>query len=284
VELRLGLVDTRMKEYAQRIQPTHDVGQQVLDTLLARNPNLVQDHRTISPTLLASHLLGFGPNLYWRVDAEQRQGHVLIHPDAVREAAVKDLTQLRKVFGIDLSDAAYAKAAVTELDAHETGHMIMGWMDSKVAGRIGLHEQREAWILEELKAETVASNLIEQRLKRGDDLDPLAQFAAKLSSVLYYATGKSPEGSGERYYYTGLAELAALLEGGVLVPSGKGYRVTDPRRGIQILAGKGEEILQRFHANPSCTPGDVRAFVAPLKGRVTADARVQAFLKTARGA
>ncbi|MDD5041819.1 MAG: hypothetical protein PHX87_05995 [Candidatus Peribacteraceae bacterium] len=283
VELRLGFTDARTRALMKHLAPTHDEGQQFFETLLAGKEDLVDEYRTISPAVLTSHALGFGPNLYWRVDAEQRPGHSLLHPDVVRESTVKDLPRLKRIFDIELAPERYAQAALTELDAHETGHMVFSWMDQAVSSRIGLNEQSEAWILEELKAETVGAHLLTRRLKHAKDIDVYEQLAAKLSSILYYVTQKSPEDSGERYYFTGLAQLQILLAEGIIVPEGNRYTIRDPERGLQALAKRGEDLLRTYYANPDATPADVRAFVSSLKESVASDQRVQEFLQTIRG-
>lgn len=280
VELRLGFTDRQTRNLMGRLAPTHHEGQKLFDALLEGKERLVDEYRTISPAVLTSHAMGFGPNLYWRVDAEQRPGHSLLHPDVVMESAKEDLPQLQKIFGITMAPDRYALAALTELDAHETGHMVFCWLDQPVANRIGLNEQGESWILEELKAETTGARLLYERIQSQKDVDAREQLAAKLSSILYYITQKSPEGSGERYYYTGLVELQILLAEGIIVPEGNRYAIRDPERGLQVLAKQGEELLRTYYADPNASPRSVRSFVASLKERVAADERIQSFLRS----
>jgi len=284
VELRLGFTDTNTRNLMGRLAPTHSEGQKLFDALLTGKEHLVEEYRTISPAVLTSHAMGFGPNLYWRVDAEQRPSHSLLHPDVVIESAKEDLPQLQKIFGITMAPDRYAQAALTELDAHETGHMVFCWLDQPVANRIGLNEQGESWVLEELKAETTGARLLHERLQKQKDLDAGEQLTAKLSSILYYITQKSPEGSGERYYYTGLAELQILLAEGVIVPEGNRYAIRNPERGLKVLAEHGEELLRRYYANPDSSPAQVHAFVSSLKERLKSDQRVQSFLNLIRNA
>ncbi|MDO8469067.1 MAG: hypothetical protein Q7S29_04905 [Candidatus Peribacter sp.] len=284
VELRLGFTDTHTRNLMGRLAATHSEGQKLFDSLLVGKEHLVDEYRTVAPAVLTSHALGFGPNLYWRVDAEQRPGHSLLHPDVVMESAKEDLPQLQKVFGITMAPDRFAQAALTELDAHETGHMLFTWMDQTISNRIGLNEQSEAWVLEELKAETVGAHLLHQRLQNQRDLDAREQLAAKLSSILYYITQKSPEGSGERYYFTGLAQLQILLAESIIVPEGNRYAIRDPERGLQVLAKHGETLLRRYYANPDSSPAHVRAFVSSLKDSVASDERVQLFLQSLKSA
>jgi hypothetical protein len=120
-------------------------------------------------------------------------------------------------------------------------------------------------IAEELKADCGDMKLVHMALGAGHPaVDARMQFVAKLGDVCDYLKNKSPDPdtSGERYYYDGVAIMYRLFERGIIVDTGEGYTIVDPRNGIEEIAKLADEVLNMYRSG---TPEKLKQFATDIK-------------------
>ncbi|MFA5827908.1 MAG: hypothetical protein WC841_00900 [Candidatus Shapirobacteria bacterium] len=275
---------------ASRTEETQKIDDE-LKELVPHAQTLVDSHIDIldKPYRLPDQIItfqpfAFGPNTFWytRGDsiATSEGGAIITHSNAVEDVAkTQNLPVLGRVFNYHPDSAEYSKAEIVETVAHEIAHCVMGTDDKNVNERIG--QLSESEIVEELKAETVAMKLLwETKLKSADSQTIELQFMAKVATLCDYLKNKSAslDDAGAPYYYCGVAIISELLNQGIIVGEGEGYRVTDCRKGCEVIAAMGDNILNKFYFNPETKPENVQKYVVSDVTSKTNDNDFQKFL------
>lgn len=261
VELRLGLRTKRTNALEKQFEPFQARTRQIVDQHRA-----ALDKQIETPKVLVNYQpFAFGASLYLNPLAENSDRMVITHTNAIEDLATQDdIPSLKKMFGLDVDSDAYSSAALRAAGTHELGHTVLLNTDRAVARRVGA--SNDAWILEELKAEATSVKIIQETTKeKQSDVKLEEQFIAELGTLCSYLTGSSEAGSmGERYYFAAIAILHRLAEAGVIERRGDSFTITDPAKGMEVIAGLADEIIA-LYANEQTKPKDVRAFVANIK-------------------
>jgi hypothetical protein len=159
------------------------------------------------------------------------------------------------------------RATTIEAGLHDLGPKVLPNNNEKIIKRIGVGNHTS--IIEELKAETVGMKILLEGYK-GQIPEDIAkkQFIAKIAYELYVLANKSEdEGNfGARYHWPAVKIISELLDKGVIQETEKGYIITDPVKGIKILAKIGDEIIA-LYANPETTQEKISAYYQSFKGK-----------------
>jgi len=262
VEIRLGLRTDQIRKTERMSNGFRDIAQGIVAQERCRSA-LAEPEREIPPVTLTFQPFAFGPNLYWMTRGESTKEKILSHTNAVADVArQQEIPLLEKVFsssGIELD--AYSRSAVQETILHEFGHGVMTKEDSGVKERMG--DGSAASLMEELKAETVGSLLLDRFLDQGEKgVDATTQLMAKLGTVCDYLANKSdnPEFSGGQYFYAGIRMMHDLLHSGAIGKGENGkFVIHDAREGVRVIARIGEEVLGHY-TNPSISKDVIDAF------------------------
>jgi len=226
VEIRLELKTVKNQRQEEELNKYTHLGQEIL----AGQASTLAKPYTIPRVNLTYQPWAFGPNLYWQTRGESNASQILLHTNAVSEAALaKEWPLLKKAFkGEKIEETAYQEAALAETVLHEVGHNVIPYNDKAVRKRLGPGFAVE--ILEELKAETIGMKILGAAIKKGFSpagLEARSQLLAKLGANLDYLKNKSSKkaSSGEPYYPCAAAIIGRLLERGLLVKGENGYEL-----------------------------------------------------------
>lgn len=258
------------------------------------NRSLLAEDQPIPDVLMSYMPFAYGPNRYYYTPAEEGGADEGIkhHYNVVGDVAEKN--EIRYVMGMlgheQIDMAEQKKASIIEVGLHEIGHTTMPVSDDAVGERIG--QGPEADVIEEFKAETVGMrNFVQAYADKGEAIPAdvaRRQFLAKLGVQLDALDNKtSDRGSfGERYFWPGAAIVSALLKDGVMREEEGTYVVTDYVRGLKVVAGLGDQLLERFYLNAECTPDNVNKYVEDEVRVLAEDPALKRFrekLRTAKG-
>lgn len=215
---RLGL-RTKALEQQERI---FDSYRNYAQEIISANIHALHDKTYEVPPIVASYqFFAFGPDLWWRTQGDSHEDLLMIHPDAIADAAREFYIPIaRQMLESDgLTDKQIIEI-ITELNGiHEIAHTIMTTYDKDIATRIGAADN--SCILEELKANSLTMKLLKKRmesefgsLENTPDTVLRAYMNVYLSQLLYFQLYKSSEkaSGGERYFYPSLLILNELLE------------------------------------------------------------------------
>lgn len=216
---RLGLRTRQMEEQEHMFDPYRTYAQEIIN---ANSDALSQDSAYEVPPILVSYqFFATGSDLWWRTQGDSHEDLLMIHPDAIADAAREFYIPLARKFlhTQELTDDQII-AIITEINGiHEIAHTIMTTYDGEVAKRIG--DADESCILEELKANSLTMKLLKKRmesefgsLENTPDAILRAYINVYLSQLLYFQLYKSSEraSGGQRYFYPSLLILNEILE------------------------------------------------------------------------
>ena len=259
IELRYGLRTPRALKMEKWFNSLRDSAQGFLNKI--RDPK--KEKFAIPKVLLNFQPFAFGPNLHFFTTAESGDEIILVHTNAVEDVAnYIELPLARKILGkIDISEKKYRQAALISAAGHEIGHAVMSNEDEAIRKRLG--KDSRAWVLEELKAETVGMKSIYEAAKSGKiivdlknlliaEIGIISGFIKRNSNELYSMSG--------RYHYAGIAMIDALISSGALKPTKTGYEITDVDKAFKALSGLTEKVLT-FYTDESKTRKEKDAFV-----------------------
>ncbi len=155
IELRYGQRTERALKMEKWFNKVRDYAQEYLNKI--RDPK--KEEFEIPKVLLNFQPFAFGPNLHFFTTAESGDEIILTHTNAVEDVAnFIEMPLAEKVLGkIDVSEKKYRQGALISTAMHEIGHTVMSNEDDEIRKRLG--KDSSAWILEELKAETVGLKL-----------------------------------------------------------------------------------------------------------------------------
>ena len=267
VELRVELRKSTSSSDIKEKQEVLDLYRQTAAELNGEYASLLEEETPIPPVYYTFQPFAFGPNLHWNTAAETSEKQIICHSNIIIEnAVITEIPMLRRIFPEEtFSDLDYKEAIILETVLHELAHAVVPQSDERVKSRLG--ERKNADVLEEIKADIVGMLV----LKRSDEKHPLEeselrmQLIAKLGAIIEYLTSSSMTGEmGQAYYYAGLLEIKELVDKGVIEPSGSGYRIVDYRKGIDILAAKGVEILERLYLDDASDKARVEEFLKDI--------------------
>jgi len=229
--------------------------------------------------------MGSGFNLHFRVGGTNDLGRADVHPNFIRDEAREEKEKLEALFPEmqAVSQEAYQDEALRHYANHEQGHSLFPFEDPSVCARTGYGEHaEEIWILEELKAEAESSAIRSAVLKQQSATPSQIRdaFAAKLGSIVTLVSTSAQDCMGSRYFFSGLFLLHRLMESGVLVEDHDHFRITDPVRGLAVLASTGDEVIERYYADPQAGPEKAFAFVAQVRDLVN-QPQLQRFIRMA---
>lgn len=243
-ELRLGFRTKKDIEAEKGFVQLRNFAQHFLDNL--QGPD--KEHHEIPRVLLNHQPFAYGPNLYFFTPAEAGDQSISGHTNAIEEfASYTEQPLAEKILGKKLQTSEYQKMALHTTMAHELGHQVVSSEDEEILQRIGTGSQAD--ILDELKAETVGAKQLYHATKEGIleiDLEKqLESYVGTISS--YIAKNASETGSfGERYHFTGIAMISALLNEGALKKSGDHYKITSVEKAWQTLDKLADEVLSCY--------------------------------------
>lgn len=282
IEMRLGWQDARSRKIANALSGFQETAQA---WLTSQKPES-DDSLPIPHPNVSRQLFAFGTNLIWETPADTRMEVTNLHPNTIAKEGRLIRPLLRRTFlGANINDDDFETAFVTDTGLHEMAHGLFTTEDPRVLEKIGVGS--EADVLEELKAEIGGMMILANRLSTLPEEETNVvyqnQFEAKLGVILDYLVNKSgEEGSfSERYYYCGVGMIDELLHQNVLIQEDAGYRVVDPKKGIQVLAKMGLELIERFYHSETTDPSKVDAYVHTLRAK-NSDPLVQSFLSVIR--
>ena len=279
VELRLGF---RTKELEAK-EKSFDYFVGKTQELIDLNSSKLKKPNKAPQIVMNNQPFAFGPNLYEMTRAEESETHIVSHTNTDIDVAIsKELPLLKKIMPNEtLDEEAYKDGVITVTLLHELGHSVMSSEDKAVIKRIG--RSKAADMLDELKAETVGMKLLNQGLKEKPEIREKARqyFINELGTLSNYLTEKSAndDSNNNKYYYVGLAMISELLDKGVIVENNGVYEVGDHEKGIDVLAGLGDQILEKFYTSDTAKPDQVRQYQKEIKEKGN-DARFQKFLKS----
>ncbi|MDD4628122.1 MAG: hypothetical protein PHE68_01875 [Candidatus Peribacteraceae bacterium] len=289
IGMRLGIVTPEFQQSAKALEPSRIVAQERYRRFIGANgAQLLSIPPEVPPVVLSQEIFGSGPNLHFRVGGTNGPQRIDLHPNFIREEAQGELKRLAILFPAldDIPPERYGYEALQHYAGHEEAHSLFATEDAKTGVRIGLGAHGEdGWILEELKAEAESASIRKEMLERqhaSPDAVRLA-FAAKLGSIVTIVATSAEEGVGERYFFSGLLLLRKLLDGGIIAEEADHYCVTDPEKGLGMLAAVGDEVIEKFYADPEAQPEAVGAFVQSIR-LMKENPRVQKFIAAAKAA
>jgi hypothetical protein len=280
IELRVGLRDKKARAFEKTMKAFHESAQNIADTKI----KALSGRFIIPPPQVTRQIYFLGTNLIWETPADSRAESINIHYNTLEKGAKIIKPIFDKLFPENpLADDEYNNALVSDVGLHELGHGVLSVRDNNVLARVGT--STETAILEELKAETVSSVILKNRLAKGEEINVRTQALIKIADIISFLSTMSPEkGSvGERYYYAAIAMLKKLIDNNVLQKTDVGYKISDPDRVIETIADLGEEILSKFYENSDSKPEDVQKFGQELR-ETKHDPKVSEFLEALQNA
>jgi hypothetical protein len=277
IELRLGLRTPQVEALEKEAGAIRKSAQSIAD----QYPQAVKEPAKIPSVTLTYQPFAFGPNLYWITRGESPEGKILSHVNSVAEVAKRqEVPLLEKMFEVGKIDPeAYSEWAKMETILHELAHSILAKEDETVSKRTGTVS--ESTLVEELKADSVNMLLLKKVIEDGEvRLDIENQFRAKLGAVCDYLANK-PDTQYGRYYFNAVKIAHDLLKAGAIekIDSGK-YAIRDARKGIDIVAGIGQEVLA-LYADLNTTPETVKAYADKMVA-LREDPMTQEFITAVR--
>jgi hypothetical protein len=256
-------------EIEQSLEEFRQIAQGVID----KNQDKIAEPNKVPKMVLNLQPLSFGSSLQFNTPAETGDERMVSHLNVNNELArINHFPIIKKLFPekfAQLNQKQYLASSNLDTALHEIAHNVIATEDEAVGKRIGAGT--EATVLEEIKAESVSMLLLKEYLKNKDSSEAAEvaekQFFAKLFMVLDYLANKSSEigTDGERYFYPGLAIVERLLDQGVLVEENGEYRVTDPQKGIEVIADLGQEVLNKFYLNENSDRFQASRYVKDLR-------------------
>lgn len=272
VEMRLGFRTEKTKE----LEKGFDAFRATAQGLNTHYQHALADTEYEVPrTVLNVQPFAFGPNLVGITRGESGAECILSHTDAVTENAVmREMPLLKKMFGIETVREGYNEAAVVATVLHELGHMVLPVeYDEAVHDRVGVGS--EADMLDELKAEVVGMKIFKETTEAQHGARNIKEiftthFIAELGTLCDYLVENSSEkgSSGEGYFGAGVEIIDRLFQEGIIIEEQGRYRVTDPERGVAVIAEIGGELLEKFYADTTSRPKDVKARVKAYVGEI----------------
>ncbi|MFA7662296.1 MAG: hypothetical protein WCX88_00055 [Patescibacteria group bacterium] len=258
-ELKLGLKTAETKKLEADIKPY----QKEAKNLTQEKSHALNESLKTPKPQLSIVPLAFGENTYQSTRGVSDKISIIVYIDKITEVATKrEFPLIKKIFKDISYPEKYNEAAIRENVLHELGHTVMVSEDENVIKRIDVGD--EVNILEESKAEMVGMTILKRRLKKiKDDVErnKLAeiQFIAKLGTIFDSLVNKSPQGdSSPNYYYPALVMIDELLKNEIIIPDGEYYKITNSYQGINILADKGLNILEKYYIDETATPNNVK--------------------------
>lgn len=264
IELRYGQRTERAMKMEKWFNKVRDYAQVYLNKKLGSQPKY-----DIPKVLLNFQPFAFGPNLHFFTTAESGEKIILAHTNAVEDVAnYIEMPLAEKILGkIEVSEKKYRQGALISTAMHEIGHNIITSDSDEIRKRLG--KDSSAWILEELKAETVGLKLVYEAAKKGDikvDLKSLLISEIGIMSGYLVRNSSKPKSMGERYHYTGIAMIDALLSNGALKKTESGYEITDVDRAFKTFSKIAEKVLS-FYIDETKTKKDKEDFVEELRAK-----------------
>jgi len=282
VEIRLGFKTKETIKLEKIFEEFQGIAQKMVD----ENQNKLEKKYKVPKMVSNIQPCAFGPNLHSMTQGESGDGTMVSHINTIREAThFQDIPLLKKMFpSININSDQYERAAAIEVALHEFGHTIISEEDNKVLKRVGTKVSTE--ILNELKAETMGTNLLEQKFKNlnSSEIDLETQFLAKIGVICNYLANSSSKagGGGERYYYSGIAMISKLLADEVIEEKDGHYEIVDSKKGIRIISEMGTNILKNFHGNSDQTSQEIqehiKEYIKEIKNKEK-DGQVKHFLE-----
>jgi len=286
IGMRFGIVTAELQRHAIEFQQSQSVALERYQHFLRDQSSvLLSSPPSVAPVLPSLEMMGSGFNLHFRVGGTNDLGRADVHPNFIRDEAREEKEQLEALFPEMqvVSQEAYQDEALRHYANHEQGHSLFPFEDPSVCARTGYGEHaEEIWILEELKAEAESSAIRSAVLKQQSATPSQIRdaFAAKLGSIVTLVSTSAQDGMGSRYFFSGLFLLHRLMESGVLVEDHDHFRITDPVRGLAALASTGDEVIERYYADPQAGPEKAFAFVAQVRDLVN-QPQLQRFIRMA---
>lgn len=274
VELRVGLRDKEAQAYEEMTHSFHKTAQSIVEPKAAALHEKIE----IPFPVVSRHIYSLGTDINMQTMADTRTESTNLHYDTITRIQSGLTPYVEKLFINDpLSEDDLSKAAVLGTSLHELAHGVLFLENEKVAERVG--KSNEAWILEELKAETAGFLILRETMQKKEGINIEAQVRAKMADIIDYASCSSEEGdSTERYYYAGLAMLKELLEQGAVQEKDGRYEIGDPKRVIDVIADMGTGLLSEFYENENCNPETVKDRIGELR-KLKSDPKIVAFLE-----
>ena len=269
IELRLGVVTPACRLLQKQFDSLKDGAQQL-------NARYRGAQVPVVPPIIVSHQgYAFGSHLHFFAPAESRPCRISIHPVVLSREAAEDYSVLQAAqphLVANISRAEYADAYTRSYAAHEAAHAILLDQEPQVAERIGTGSAAAA--LEETKAEALSGGIL------ADVPSPhmTTDATVKLGILLNLVRGSAREGIGERYYLSGLLSLQHLVaHDAINLIDGK-ISIASSKEFLRTLGDFGDDIMQRFYANPNATPDQIQAFIAEKRSQAESDAKLQEIL------
>lgn len=279
IELRYGQRTERALKMEKWFNNVRNYAQVFLDKISDSKKKGYQ----IPKALLNFQPFAFGPNLHFFTTAESGDEIILVHTNAVEDIAnYIDMPLAKKFLGkSDLSEKKFRQSALISAGMHEIGHTIISNEDEAIRKRLG--KDSRAWVLEELKAESVGMKLVYEAAKKGKvkvDLENL--LIAEIGIICGFIMRNSSElkSMGGRYHYAGVAMMDALISSGALKLTSNGYEITDINKAFKALSKVAEKALD-FYTDKSKTKKEKDAFVDNIMAKATSESlmKVKEILK-----
>lgn len=289
IGMRFGIVTPELQRYNHTIAESQSNALKwYVDLIGEQEQELLSAPPCISPVLPSVEMVGAGCNLHFRVGGTNDLGRADVHPNFIRKEAEEEFALLTALFpGLkDTDDNAYQNEALEHYVNHEQGHSICPLEDPKVCTRIGYGDNSDdGWILEELKAEAASAMIRKIGLEKQSSSSNRwnEAFAAKLGSIVTIVATSAEDGMGDRYFFSGLKLLWELMVKGIVVEEGDHYRVTDPERGLRVLAAAGDAVIREYYADPAADAEKAATFVAKVR-MLKEQPRLQKFIAAAQKA
>ncbi len=261
IELRFGFQTDETKQMQQVAEIFREKTQQINDAYQSRSSSQMKQKQV--PFVAAVYMpFSFGPNLYWNTRGEAGVDSIILHPNSIRTSAKdKEIVLLKKAF-----DSSYLaqyvntcrQAVFLDSTLHELGHVVYSKENKRVRATIKTVNQISQDILEELKAETYGMYLLLEYLHDlrvvDHQINMEEQLVYKIGTNLDYIMYKSPYGSGERYYKTGLIVLKTLVAcGGMVIDHNGAARIADVSAGARALAQLHLNVVSFYQTGDSKT-------------------------------
>ncbi len=281
IEIRVAVKTEETRGIEGRVSHYREIAQELVN----EHEDALKEPFTVPPPIVTYQPFAFGPNLYFHTPGETGQGSVNTYTNAVRDTAeTLQIPLLKKMFpAISIDERGFVHAAIEESVRYELGHAVLSETDDNMVSERTGGTSPEANIAGALKAETVSMVLLDEEGTKGlVAIDAAVEFQAKLGTICDKIANKSKVvgDSSEGYYYSGIATIYELLKSGVIVEQERGYQITDPQKGIKVLADFGRKMID-LYGNDETTPETINSYIQIIKGQKD-DAAVQKFVDRLR--